>query len=109
MPLTDFSSRVISVFEVRGLPIACSNWNFLRDFFIFKFVSLRHILVGHVNVYFCYRLTLNTFSPTLVHFNIVIMDWYDFVLYSIVLPMKISAQVFHTLKIYFRCIVYITI
>ena len=59
MPLVAFSLRVISVFEVHGLHIACSNWNFLRDCFIFNYVSLLHILVGHANIYLCGQLNIN--------------------------------------------------
>ena len=54
---------------------------------MFHFVSLFHLLVGHGNGYFCERLTVNPFSCTLVHFTIVIMTWYAYLLYYVVLPM----------------------
>ena len=104
-----FILRVINVCEVRGLHIAFSNWNCLRDRFLFQFVSLRHILVGHASGHLCDRLTINTFSRTLVRFTLVILTWYEFASYSIVLPMSISTRVFHTLSIYFRCIIYVTV
>ena len=104
MPLADFSSRVISVFEVWGLHIACSNWNCLPDRFIFKFASWRHTLVGHASVYICEKLYLNNLSPTFVRLTIVILTWDNYTLYSIVLPIYIYARVFHALIIYFRYI-----
>ena len=108
MPLADFSLRVFSVFEVRDLHFSYSIWNHLRGPFVLKFVLLRHILVGDTDFYFYERLKLNPFSCTFVYFTIVIFTWYDFKSYSIVLPMYISAQVFHTLSIYLRCIFYVT-
>ena len=68
MPLSDFSSRVISVFEIRGLDIAYWYWNCLGDHTIFQFVPLRDILVDHANSYFCERLTMNRFSRSFVRF-----------------------------------------
>ena len=87
MPLVDFSSRVISIFEIRGLYIACLYFNCLRDCSIFQLVSLRQILVDHTNGYFCERLNINILVVKLYVFTIVILTWYAFVSYSIVLPM----------------------
>ena len=108
MPIADFSLRVTSVFEVQDLHFSIKIWNRLHDFFLFKFVLFHHILVGHTNISFCERLKLNIFMRTFVYFTIVVLTWYDFKSYSIVLPVYISAQVFHTLSIYFRCIIYVT-
>ena len=83
-------------------------WNHLRDRFIFKFVLVRQILVGYTNVYFCERLNFNPFSCTFVHFNIVVLTWHDFTPYFIVFTMSISARVFHTFIMCFRCIIYVT-
>ena len=85
----DFSSLVFSVFEVRDLHIAYSNWNCLSDCLIFKFGLLRHIIVGHTSNFFCERLNFNPFSQAFVQFTIVVLTWYDFTLYSKVLPMSI--------------------
>ena len=82
--------------------------NRLRDCFIFKFVLLRHIIVGNTNVFFRERLDFNPFIFTFVHFTVVVFIWYYFTSYSIILPMYISARVFDTLKVYFRCFIYIT-
>ena len=86
MLLADFGLRVFSVFEVWDLHFAYSNWNRFRDCFMFKFVLLRHILVGDTNVSFYERLNFNPFMCTIVHFNIDVLTWYDFTSYSIVLP-----------------------
>ena len=81
-------------------------WNRLRDCFTYKFVLLRHILVGYTNVYFCDKLNFNTFSRTFVHFTIFVLTWNDFTSYSILLSMSISARAFHTLSMCFRCIIW---
>ena len=107
MILTAFILRIFGVFEVQDLHFPHLNLKPL-PWSIFKFVLLRHILIGHTNISFCVRLNFNPFIPTFVHFTIVVLTWYDFTTYSIVLPMYISAWVFHTLKFYFRCIIYIT-
>ena len=76
--------------------------------FVFKFVSLRHILVGHTKIFFCERLNFNNFLLNPVHFTIFVLTWYYFTTYSIVLPMQISYRLFHTFGIYLMCFVYIT-
>ena len=108
MPLAYFSSRILSVFEVQDLHIAYSNRNWLRYWFIFRFVLLGHIPVGHTNIFFCGRLNFNPFSHTFVNFTIFILTWYDFTSYYILLTMSISSQVFHNLSIHCRCIIYVT-
>ena len=79
MPLTDFSSRVFSIFEVWDLHIAYTNLNRLCDWLIFKFDLLHHILVGHTNISFYERLNFNPFMRTFVHFTIAVLTWYDFI------------------------------
>ena len=64
-----------------------TNFNLLRDGFLFKFVLLLHILVSHTNIFFCERLNFNIFMGTFVHFDIVVLTRYDFTSYSIVFPM----------------------
>ena len=80
--------------------------NLLRDRFLFKFVLFHHILIGYIKISLCEQLKFHFFC-TFVHFNIVIFTWHDFISYSTVLPMSISARLFHTLSI-FRCIIYVT-
>ena len=76
--------------------------------FIFKFVLLSHILVVHTNIFFCERLNFNPLMHNFVNFTIVVLTWYDFTPYSILLPMSIYSQIFHTLRIYFRCVIHVT-
>ena len=78
MPLAAFSSRVFGVFEVRDLHFDHSNWNRLRDRFIFKIILLRHILVGDTNLFLCERLNFNPFMRTFVNFTIYVFTWHDF-------------------------------
>ena len=106
MPLMYFSFCVTSVFEVQGLHFSIKILNCLHDRFLFKFVLFHHVLVGHNKISLCDQLKFNIFMRTFVYFTIVVLTWYDFKSYSIVLLMYISAQVFHTLSIYFRCIVF---
>ena len=59
MPLTDFSSRVTSIFEVRDLHFPHSNLKpltWLSPIWVFL---LRQILVGHTNIFFCEQLKFN--------------------------------------------------
>ena len=69
---------------------------------------MRPILVGYTNISFYERLKYNPFRSTYLHFTIIVLTWYDFTLYSIVLPTSISARGFHTLSISFRYIIYVT-
>ena len=108
MPLAAFSLRVTSLFEFRDLHFAHSNFNRLRDCLFFQFFLLRRILVDYTNLSLCGWLNFNPFSRTFVHFIIVALTWHDFTSYSILLPMSISARVFHTLNICFRCNIYVT-
>ena len=85
------------------MPLAAFS---LLHIYLFK---LRHILIGHTKICFCEMLTFNHFLHTFVHFNIVVLNRYDFISYSVVLPMSISARFFHALIIYCRCIIYVTI
>ena len=78
-------------------------WNRLRDRYLFNFFLLHHILVVHTNIYFCEWLKFNLFIHTFVHFTIVVLTWHDLTSYSKVLPMSISAWVFHTLSIFLLC------
>ena len=57
---------------------------------------------------FCERLNFNPFSRTFVHFNIVILTWYDFTSYSIVLPMSISALALRLWSIFLGILFYTT-
>ena len=80
-------------------------WNFLHDCLLCKLVLLRHIIIGHANITFCERLNSNPFIRTFVHFTIFVLNWHDFISYSIVLPMSISDRVFHSLNI-FLCVLF---
>ena len=88
--------------------ISIKIWNCLYDRFLFNFFIFHHILVGHTNISLCEQLQFNIFMCTFVYFIIVVMTWYDFQSYSIVLPMYIFDQLFHTLSINFRGIIYFT-
>ena len=70
--------------------------NHLHYCFLFKFFLLRQINVDCTNISLCERLRFNSFSHTFLHFTIVILTWYDFTSQYMVLPMSISAWVFHT-------------
>ena len=59
-------------------------------------------------MFFCERLNFNPFWSYFVHCAIVVLTWYDFISYSIVLPMSISARVFQPGRTCFRCIIYVT-
>ena len=83
-------------------------WNRLRDCFLFKFILLRHICVGYTNTSFCDKLSFNPFSCTILYFDILFLTWYDFTSYSIELSMSVSDLFFHSLRICFRCIIFIT-
>ena len=87
MPLTAFSSRVFSVFEVQDLFLPIKIWNRLCDHFIFNFFLLCHILIGNNSVYLCDRLNFNPFIYTFVHLTIAVFTWYNLTSYSIVLQM----------------------
>ena len=54
--------------------------------------SFRQILVVHTNISFCERSKFNPFTRTFVYFTIAIFTWHDFMTYSIVLTMSISAR-----------------
>ena len=82
--------------------------NNLHYCLLFKFIFLRHIIVAYTNIYFWEQLIFKPFSPTFVHFTIVIFTWYDFTSYYIVLPISVSFWVFQPQIICFGCIVNIT-
>ena len=94
-------------FRSRTYNFPIQIWNILRDFFLFKFVLLCHILVVYTNLSFCEQFNINPFYCTFVHFTIVILTWHDFTSYSMVLPNSISDRLFHSLSICFRCIIYV--
>ena len=108
MPLETSSLCATSLFEFRDLLFPYSNLNRLCDCFFFIFVFLCHIVVRYTNIFFCERFNFNPFTRKFLHFTITVLNWYDFISYSIVLPMSISDQGFHTLRIYFMCIIYVT-
>ena len=64
------------------------------DLFLIKSIFLLHIYVGYTNISFSEWLSFNIFCHTFVHFTTVFLTWYDFMSYSIVLSMSISAWVF---------------
>ena len=101
MPLLTYivhGSSLYLRFETYILPLQIETAYVI---YLFKFGLLRHIPVGENNISFWERLNINCFMIVFVHFTIAIFSWYNFTLYSIVLPMSISARVFHTLIIYF--------
>ena len=91
----NFSVRVTRLIICLGL-ILCplKSDNHLHERLLFNYILLCHMYVGYTNIYFCERLSFNTFSLTFMHFNIVVLSWYDFAPYYILLPMSISALVF---------------
>ena len=99
MTLSACSSRVIRIFEFRGLNIASSDWNCLVIDLFVSWPCWR---------FFCERFTVNLFTPIFVRFTIVTLTWDDFISYSIVLPLQIYDWVFPAFSIYIRCIIYVT-
>ena len=94
MTLGGFISRVARYVTCLRLIFWPIKFYHLCDRFLFKFFSLCHIYVGCTNISFYERLSFNNICCTSVHFNIVVLTWYDFTSYSIVLPMLISTRVF---------------
>ena len=77
------TSQLYLISRTYILPIQICNR--LHDCFLFKFVLLRHILVGHTNIFFCRRLTFNPFMRTFFTFYYSRFDfvWLHIILCSI--------------------------